>query len=55
MWSRLHDWDAVLAEIHASRLEDGWHPGRKAGYHAYSAWFVLAELVQRLSGMPYSR
>jgi len=44
------DWDEIVARICARKLEPGWVPGRKAGYHLASSWFVLGELVRRLDG-----
>jgi CubicO group peptidase (beta-lactamase class C family) len=49
------DWDAILARICARRIEPGWIPGAKAGYHLASSWFVLGELVRRLDGRPFER
>jgi CubicO group peptidase (beta-lactamase class C family) len=46
-------WAEILATICAMRPEPRWPPGEKAGYHAVSSWFVLGELVQRLSGRPF--
>jgi len=43
-------WDEILARICARPLEPRWIPGRKAGYHLTSSWFVLGELVRRLDG-----
>lgn len=45
----------ILARICAHRLEPRWVPGRKAGYHAMSTWFVLGEIVRRLDGRPFPR
>jgi CubicO group peptidase (beta-lactamase class C family) len=53
-WPEL-GWDGVLARIAARRIEPGWVPGRKAGYHLASSWFVLGELVRRLDGRPFDR
>jgi CubicO group peptidase (beta-lactamase class C family) len=47
-------WDEIIARICRSRLEAGWVPGGTAGYHFTVSWFILAEIVQRLSGQPYS-
>ena len=47
-------WDEVLKKIFAKKLEPRWVPGRKAGYHLSSSWFVLGELVQRLADRPFS-
>lgn len=48
-------WEGTLARIAAQRLEPRWEPGRKAGYHLASSWFVLGELVRRLDGRPFER
>lgn len=45
-------WDEIVARICARRLEPRWVPGRKAGYHLTSSWFVLGELVRRIDGRP---
>jgi CubicO group peptidase (beta-lactamase class C family) len=47
-------WDTILERICATRLEPRWVPGERAGYHAETSWFILAELVQRATGRPYS-
>jgi len=46
-------WEGIVARICAQRLEPRWVPGRKAGYHLSSSWFVLGELVRRLDGRPF--
>ncbi|MEO8277463.1 MAG: serine hydrolase domain-containing protein [Thermoanaerobaculia bacterium] len=46
-------WDAIVARVSAQRLEPRWEPGRKAGYHLASSWFILGELVRRLDGRPF--
>ena len=43
-------WDGIVARVCAQRLEPRWEPGRKAGYHLASSWFILGELVRRLDG-----
>lgn len=47
--------DDLLRQVYNLRIETGWTPGRTAGYHAASSWFVLGELVERLSGKPLWR
>lgn len=42
-----------LNEIYAAPLEAGWIPGKKAGYHPTAGWFILGDLVQRVSGKPF--
>jgi len=44
--------DVVIGKICDARLEPGWIPGKKAGYHVASSWFILGELIRRLSGTP---
>ncbi len=48
-------WAEILAGIAARRLEPHWVPGRKAGYHLTSSWFVLGEIVEKLTGQPFSQ
>ena len=49
LWSPL-PWDSLIKRVCDARLEPGWVPGQKAGYHVASAWYVLGELVRRLDG-----
>lgn len=51
-WPR-STWQEIIARICATPLEPGWTPGEKAGYHAYSSWYILAELIHRLDGRPF--
>lgn len=53
-WPR-EGWDAVVARIARRKLEPRWDPGKKAGYHMASSWFVLGEVIRRLDGRPYDR
>ena len=55
MWTRMERWDAVVSAICDAPIEPGWQPGKRAGYHTYSAWFVLGELVRRLDGRPFAQ
>lgn len=48
-------WDETVARICAARREPRWVPGARAGYHQDSSWFVLGEVVRRLSGRPFER
>ena len=43
-------WSDTIAQICAARPERGWIPGEKAGYHPYSSWYILGELVHRADG-----
>ncbi len=46
-------WDEIIARVCAAPLEPGWTPGRRAGYHAVSSWFVIGEIVRRVDGRHY--
>ena len=52
-WSA-DSWAEHIARVCAAKLERDWPPGRKAGYHMASGWFVLAEVLRRLDGRTYS-
>jgi CubicO group peptidase (beta-lactamase class C family) len=43
-------WESIIQRIAAMKIEPRWPPGRKAGYHPSSSWFVLGEIVRRLDG-----
>ncbi len=47
-------WDEIIARICRARPEKNWLPGRRAGYHYTVSWFLLAEVIQRLSGQTYN-
>jgi CubicO group peptidase (beta-lactamase class C family) len=53
-WPRA-GWDAIVARIAGRKLEPRWDPGRKAGYHMASSWFILGEVIRRLDGRPYEQ
>ena len=43
-----------LKSARPASKEDGV-PGKKAGYHVGSGWFILGELVRRLDGRPFEQ
>src|SRR5262245_25391420 len=49
------DWDKIIEEICAARIEPGWTPGEKAGYHLAGSWSILAEIVRRVDGRMIDR
>jgi CubicO group peptidase (beta-lactamase class C family) len=51
-WPQL-PWGEIVARICAMKPEPRWEPGKKAGYHQASSWFILGEVVRRLSGHPF--
>jgi CubicO group peptidase (beta-lactamase class C family) len=52
-WPR-QSWDEIVARIAAMRPEPHWNPGHKAGYHTASSWFILGEILVRLSGANFA-
>ncbi len=44
------DWAGAVARACEAPLEEGWVPGRTAGYHARGSWLVLAEVACRAMG-----
>jgi CubicO group peptidase (beta-lactamase class C family) len=55
-WARLEKglkWDEIIARVCDAPIEPNWVVGEKAGYHAQTSWFVLGEVVRRLSGKPW--
>lgn len=43
------EWSEILRRICACHLEKDWVPGQRAGYHATSSWYLLGEIIQRIS------
>jgi len=52
-WPR-SSWDEVLARLCDKKVEPRWIPGRRAGYHRMSSWFVLGEILRRITGQSIS-
>jgi len=48
-------WDELIASVCAARLEPGWIIGKTAGYHPLTSWYILGELVRRLSGQSFEQ
>jgi CubicO group peptidase (beta-lactamase class C family) len=49
-----HDsYEDAIAKVCEAPLEPRWVPGRTAGYHHSSGWFVLAELVRRIDSRSF--
>ena len=47
-------WDETIRCICTSPLEENWIVGHTAGYHTTTSWFILGELLQRVTGRPYA-
>jgi CubicO group peptidase (beta-lactamase class C family) len=50
-------WESIIAQICDAGIEPGWIIGETSGYHVASGWYVLAEIVRRISagGRSYSQ
>jgi CubicO group peptidase (beta-lactamase class C family) len=46
-------WQEIMRRLAIAPLERNWTPGLRAGYHPYTSWYVLGELVARISGLPF--
>jgi len=53
-WPELN-WQETLQRICESPLEENWQIGKTAGYHVTSSWFILGEILQRITGVSYPR
>jgi CubicO group peptidase (beta-lactamase class C family) len=51
-WPRL-SWPEIIQRICAARIPGGRSPGEYAAYDAQTGWYLLAEIVQRVSGQPF--
>ncbi len=47
-------WDEVIQKICQAPLKPDWTPGERAAYLPGSSWFLLGEVIQRVSGMDYA-
>lgn len=47
-------WEESVAFACATELEAGWAIGETGGYHANGSWFILGEILQRVSGRPFN-
>ncbi len=52
-WPR-SSWSEIIARICAARPEPRWIPGQKGGYHPFTSWYILGEVVRRVDGRSYS-
>jgi len=50
-----NSWETILSEILQSPLRDDWPIGQKAGYVVASSWFLLGEVISRITALDYSR
>jgi CubicO group peptidase (beta-lactamase class C family) len=50
-----NSWQEIIARISAAPLESGWVVGEKAGYHPYTSWYILGELIRLVDGRPFEQ
>lgn len=43
-------WKTVIEKICAAPLDSNWEIGKTAGYHLVTSWFILGEIVRRITG-----
>jgi len=46
-------WEEIVSRVCGAKLEPRWVPGRDAGYHTASSWFMLGEIIRRLDGRSF--
>jgi CubicO group peptidase (beta-lactamase class C family) len=46
-------WEETIRFICQAPLEPKWIPGRNAGYSTQASWFILAEIIQRITNAPF--
>lgn len=47
-------WDTVIHAICEGPIEPRWTLGETAGYHPMTSWYLLGEIIQRLSGQTFN-
>lgn len=48
-------WDQTLHKICRMHIERDWIPGKKAGYHTHASWYLLGEIINRITDEPHDR
>ena len=48
-------WDETVRRVSEANVEPAWIVGETAGYHTASSWFILGEIISRLTGLPYAQ
>ena len=47
-------WDETIRRVCAAVVESEWIVGQTAGYHTSTSWFILGEILARLTGRSYA-
>lgn len=48
-------WGEIIEQICGAKIERDWTPGERAGYHPFSSWYILGEVVRRVDGRSFSQ
>jgi CubicO group peptidase (beta-lactamase class C family) len=48
-------WEETIHRICQATVEPDWIVGRTAGYHTSSSWFILGEILSRLTGLSFDK
>lgn len=48
-------WEETIHRICSASVENDWIVGRTAGYHTSTSWFVLGEILSRITDLPYAQ
>jgi CubicO group peptidase (beta-lactamase class C family) len=46
-------WPQIVNRLCHATPERDWPPGKRAGYHPTTTWFVLGEVIRRVSGLSF--
>lgn len=49
------NWSEIVDEILQTPLPEDWAPGKRAGYVVAASWFLLGEIIVRLTSQDFSR
>lgn len=52
---RFKSWDEFIGRVCEAQREPDWTPGQRAGYMGGNAYAPLTEVLQRITGQPYSK
>ncbi|MCE9604947.1 MAG: beta-lactamase family protein [Planctomycetia bacterium] len=47
-------WNEIIRRLCRAPLERDWVPGQRAGYHPYTSWYILGEIIARLAGVSFA-
>ena len=48
-------WDEMIQRICDAPMEENWVAGERGGYSTTAAWYVLGEMIRRVSGVEVDR